>query len=814
MILRPSLWPSSRSSTLCSFCRRHQQLRAGSNLTRHGRSLVRLKPPGAPRRYSESVAAPYHPKDLAAHQTWGLPFKSSPELQALMTAVQSQDLVATTDALERWTNLVRDEESPECAAAEEEIANLPGPVFSEILRSVDPFLTASQDIAHGMYISFGETRATNVGQLINEYGIRSQYHRVFAALVPLVYIRARSPNGYLEPDQQVVMRCAGATMDRTAVNFAYHHLVGHEKTVGRTSKTFTEFLKALFVVDPLYWHYDRAMVAVQPRDRHSVMLPLRKRNLLELDRLRFSINSRMLEPWGRVPSDESLSLGRVLRRRRTRKGFHAYFSAAVRRGLAVDEEVLCVALVAYARAFSYHIIHERILALYYGITIHQTDTPGLFEVTGGHNFHPEDPIRPTARLLDAIVEAFSTMGQIGLALRLVDFVSRRYDTPIPSSTWSNLLGWTYVLGSKLMTLMNKLSGREKFGTVQIGDTSLVWDIMTSEPYNVAPGFAEYDWYIRGLIVEAQTAPEKFDKVIHIIRTDVMPFYASVMDEFDLAVADEILQTAAAAAASGPAPRRATLRRRRAERAKDHTHYRMSVWFLSLARYIGKVDPAARPGGGGGLAALAGVTLPNLVLEFGDFFPRDVTYRVENGLVRLHRGRDAVPRSRYVVTERLSMPSRESQPSPPERPTPKDQWSAQIRSMPGRHGRMRMAAAAQKAADAQRKPSDEPAPAAAAAPAARHGKDRFYVEHASPENQVNTSSGDPKPEDDHPKPGPEDDTKAEPEFYTPQVGQPIRQFKIRQSVRQPERRRVLGEPLAPGHRETEEYWRLLRRDMRL
>jgi hypothetical protein len=100
----------------------------------------------------------------------------------------------------------------------------------------------------------------------------------------------------------------------------------------------------------------------------------------------------------------------------------------------------------------------------------------------------DSPSYPTTHTLVAVATAFCQNGQIDVAVRAVDHISRRYDIPIPVPAWVAIMNWTYVLSRH----------RKETG---IPTTALesVWKIMTAEPYNVVPTADMYDYIIRSYL---------------------------------------------------------------------------------------------------------------------------------------------------------------------------------------------------------------------------------------------------------------------------------------------------------------------------
>lgn len=587
--------------------------------------------PGRRRLASQaaSQAAVQHPQFAEF-----LPPRDRTELDDVLSAVQTKDTSQILEAFLAWADVLADTSSPLNDAAVRQAQDLPGPTFSEILRSLDPVASQAHDVAHGLNVTQGQTHFTDVGDLVDEFGVRTRHRRLLPALQVLMALRAASRNGLTPSDYEVCLRCAGAAVDYQAAKAIWTSMAGHGAQESRTSKTWNEFVKARFITEALYYQFDRSRVANLARDMYSNRTPLPMATLKRLDGMRLSINALKREPWNRRPDEPDEDLRRLFRRRADFRGYKGHWIRALYYGHEMDEALLCTSMIAFARSSSLHSIKTMIFKNYYGIDIEEAaDQPARVHVSGGVNLPPDSPIRPTARLLDAIVEAFGSMSHIPLGMKLVDFVSRRYDVPIPAETWSNILSWTYLCASKPFKPMRRLHGDWQATATTAADVRQVWDVMTSEPYNVQPSFDDYDVYIKTLITQ-----RSFGRALDIIRQQIQPYYNSLVEEYEKALLDEILQndiplplpsSSSASTSSSPLTSPAHRRRLQAQLRKDDAHHRISTWFDRLLK-------TASSNRGHRAGPVARVLIPDLLAEFPDFFHHQLRYRTDQGLVQLAR----------------------------------------------------------------------------------------------------------------------------------------------------------------------------------
>ncbi|KAJ6785407.1 hypothetical protein PWT90_05783 [Aphanocladium album] len=574
------------------------------------------------------------------------PPRERTELDTVLRAIQKKDPSQIQRAFIHWTDVLANETSPLHLGAVEELLTLPAPTLSEIIRCLDPFL-ASDDAAEGLKISAGESQYTAAGSLVDSHGVRDRHGQVLAGLQTLFRIRSAS-QPLAVADYEVGMRAAGAAVDFHAAREFWSGIAQSGQQRWRTGHTWDEFVKAFFMTEPLYYQHDRARVAVKARDLYRNRNPLPMATLNALDRQRLSANALLQEPWNRSRTDPDEEVTRELRKRVQARGYREHWTRALLYGRDMDEALLCTSIKAFSRSASLHAIKELIFSSYYGITIENDRDPTQTTITGGHDFAADSPLRPTTALLEAIAEGLGSMSHIALAMQLINFISNRYDIPVPHAVWSSLLNWTYLFASKPFS-----SGRQKLGdwastTQRPVDVMHVWEAMTSPSRgNVTPTFDDHDIYIKTLLVQRCVV-----KAFAAINEYGLPQYATLVDAYEAALTDEILQ---ADALGGTAPRRATLRRQKAETLKDHTHHRITLWFKQLLKVVSanryfREGPAGR------------ALVPNLLRDYAYFLPATVRYRTAQGTVTFELGggdESATERVAWARRWRTTLPAKRS-----------------------------------------------------------------------------------------------------------------------------------------------------------
>ncbi|KAG5929533.1 hypothetical protein E4U42_005560 [Claviceps africana] len=560
------------------------------------------------------------------HHVSRLP-RARTELDDMLVAVQGQQPDEIYEAFRVWTRILGDENKAAVRRAQE----LSGPSLSEILRSLDPLQGVQgrekHDKAHGLNLTQGMAQFADLSQWVTTFGVRYRHRRVLRGMSTLLAVRSRSPLGLTTADHEVMLRCAGAAADYQASKTMWSRMAASGLKDSRTAKTWAEFIKARFMTEPAYYQFDRSRVAVMARDLYSNREPLSMATLKRLDRIRLSINLLKREPWNRRTDEIDEDVRRLLRRRAADyRGYIGHWLRNLYYGNDVDEELICASLVAFARSSSLYAIKTLIFKNFYGIHVDQEAEPGNPEISGGSDLPPTSPLYPTPRMLYYIAEAFGSMSHIPLAMKLLDFVSRRYDLAIPAEAWSNLLNWTYVCASKPFRTMRSLhqqdlpSPRTGVSTsTTTADVRAVWEAMTSDPYNVKPTFHDLDIFIKTLLIQ-----RSLSHALAVIRSEILPLYQRAQSEHELALHDEILQNDL-----DPSSPQATCRRTQAALYKDYIRHRITSWLDKLLK-VASANAGYRD------HAFTKTTIPDLLLEFADFFPSQIRYRTAQGVVRLRR----------------------------------------------------------------------------------------------------------------------------------------------------------------------------------
>ncbi|KAG9252835.1 mitochondrial ATPase expression-domain-containing protein [Emericellopsis atlantica] len=588
---------------------------------------------GERRRHLASIADPPSTSTLHASQ-----FSPSPDplLETLLTAIRKRDVAVISFAFLQWTRALGDQDDQAHDAALHSLMSMPRSTLSDILRNMDPIAHPEHDLMRGVSISQGLARNSDAARFVDDFGVRVHSRQVMEGMATILE-QCRVHSITLRPEDFVVfMRCVGAGGELRMAHATFGAMFEAGLAPQRTTKTWTEFVKTRFMMEPAYYSFDRSRVLMEPRQliRHSHVRAEEKSTVRVIDRIRMSMNALQISPWNRRRDQPDEDNRRYLRRPGAtlesgggmetddHRSFWAHYNRSRAYPNDMDEELICACLIGFAKSSDMQAVLETVLRKEYGVRVDQS----THEISGGKELQRDDPRWPTGRLLNALVESFGTMSEIPLGMQLIDFFSRRYSIPITAEVWSNLLNWTHTTANAANQKGRVMMFGKDTQRVEAKDVGAVFDIMTSEPYNVQPSFEDLDLRIRSYINSQEVT-----RALQMVRQEAMDYYRKVSEDLETAMLDEIMLRDAVvnpALENGTTISKATQLRRQCEADKDYVHNR--IGFL-LDRIIKQASNRREHRHG----AMMTVEIPNILYEFAAFFPRNLKYRTRSGHVVIH-----------------------------------------------------------------------------------------------------------------------------------------------------------------------------------
>jgi hypothetical protein len=512
------------------------------------------------------------------------------------------------------------------------IQNMSSSTFSEMLRSLDPLTVVGpeMDPLFGKFAGPGLARHTQLEKVVDIYGVRGVYMLLSKCIVGAVKARMGAGHGLLVSDYKQLIRCAGATSDPVAARKAYRLMDDHDVRGIRDGDLFTEFIKARFLTEPLYTQFDMMRRRVAPINLYMQKSSLRlgSRGVCRLRRLRRHTIGNQVHRYGHNRhADYAEHLTRMLRKT---KPVGRLWRWHMRKGYEATEDLVCSAMIAFARTGSMDKVRHMLYKEYWIQVNDKARNAGTIEIRESKAMRRSNPLRPTGRLCEAVVECFGCNGEVVTALRLLIHISDRYRLTIPDKAWFDLLSWAQVRLSKpASTEWNVLRWPNK--EVPKDAILQIWKIMTSEPFNVRPGWEQYDILIKSLISYGR----KWHPHIIELMATIYPQYGAVLQEVEEAAYEVALSDR-----SGMDKTAALRQWEHALAKKEYMWYTIVVWCWTLLKKSRPRQP---------LDSFAVRLVPKLLDQFRDFFPRNITYRIATGIVtlynpdQLHR----VVRDRYL-----------------------------------------------------------------------------------------------------------------------------------------------------------------------
>lgn len=348
------------------------------------------------------------------------------------------------------------------------------PVFSEILRCIDPKYFLDQYTSVFREIGSRSTNLVGGGQILGD----EDYYEFCTAFLKqagqIMNARRRRWPLFLS-DYKYLLKCARA--------------VGHAKAAEVIWKDMQMpgYNTVQAIPDVEAFNHFLAVKCWQDR-----MIPKHRHRLRVIEE-NFTPRSWLIPP-------HTLSSHRVGPDRGIKAQASALFRQMVEIGVTGNEETFCLMMIALGREGDLNGIAS-ILSRVWNIDVDaiMNDEPGIKPPTA---YSPRSPFFPSSHLLYSIAHAYGSNNEISTALRLLDYVSRHYSIKISLNVWNELLQWTSIVSINKHLVRKradeaKPTGREA-GQLPPEAVSNLWQTMVSEPYNVKPTIQMFDRLISNL----------------------------------------------------------------------------------------------------------------------------------------------------------------------------------------------------------------------------------------------------------------------------------------------------------------------------
>ena len=237
----------------------------------------------------------------------------------------------------------------------------------------------------------------------------------------------------------------------------------------------------------------------------------------------------------------------------------------------------------------------------------------------------KSPLYPTTTTLHTIAHIFGSNNELPTALRIVDYVSRKFSITIGPEVWDELLEWTYVLSSKRRAVRGH-DGASR-GQLPLKSVESLWDIMVSAPYNIRPDMRMHNYYCINLSKRQMLHP-----MLHQMRAGLALYriHATAYSELRRLGGKDIVESQE----QDSSPTLAYTNISRQEITLGFlTEYRN---FLMVSRWFRLLLAGIRLGGVlDRIITWERQELPNAIREFWHFRPRPfIQYHIATGTVKI------------------------------------------------------------------------------------------------------------------------------------------------------------------------------------
>ena len=178
------------------------------------------------------------------------------------------------------------------------------------------------------------------------------------------------------------------------------------------------------------------------------------------------------------------------------------FAIMVDRGIVANEKTFCLLMIALSREGDLQGV-KSILRRVWDVDV-DSILEGNQDSREPTNLTRDSPLYPRPSILYAIAHIFGSNNELATALRIVDYVSRRYSIIIQTRVWDELLEWAHVL-SRRRNAVRRHDGASS-GQLPTQSVESLWNIMISAPYNIPPTMRMLDYYCRNLFKRQKLQP--------------------------------------------------------------------------------------------------------------------------------------------------------------------------------------------------------------------------------------------------------------------------------------------------------------------
>lgn len=299
-----------------------------------------------------------------------------------------------------------------------------------------------------------------------------------------------------------------------------------------------------------------------------------------------------------------------------------YFQTITQKGFQPSEQTFVNLIMGLAKSGDVTGV-DSILKSVWNIDVRALDTFDEEEIESPTFYEDGHPLRPSSKLLFAIVHAYGLNKDEKKAAALLDYTSRNYAIDIPLETWEELFTWTYA-----NNIHKSLSRREQgqaFGSDGDRGVELLYNKVIDVPYNLEPSSRIVDLLTRSF--RARCDQKGCFDSLRQLREQAVPMIDLLQNMVSAAKA---LQRHPSLATSNGMPSKELFAFRRDFQfafLKAQSHLMMFRRNLKRA-----LNDRSRFASG----SWSHRSLPTLIEEFHPHLPLILNYHISTGSVRLYR----------------------------------------------------------------------------------------------------------------------------------------------------------------------------------
>lgn len=186
------------------------------------------------------------------------------------------------------------------------------------------------------------------------------------------------------------------------------------------------------------------------------------------------------------------------------------FQTITQKGIDPNEETFTNLMLGLAKAGDVTGV-DSILKSVWNIDIKALDKYDEEELESPTFYTDDHPLRPSHRLLYAIVHAYGSNGDSQRATSILDYASRNYAIDIPLRVWEQLFTWTYA--NSIRKSARRREQGQAHGSISCKDVELLFEKVIDEPYNISPSPHMLD-----LLARSFREQRRLDQCLDTIRT--------------------------------------------------------------------------------------------------------------------------------------------------------------------------------------------------------------------------------------------------------------------------------------------------------